>query len=57
MLGIWTQVKVINPDHPRFGTAGSVQANDADKPDQAGVKFDTDNVIEFVPIKDLQVLI
>lgn len=57
MLGIWTQVKVINHDHPRFGTAGSVQAKDNDKPDQAGVKFDTDNVIEFVPIKDLQVLI
>lgn len=57
MLGVWTQVKVINPDHPRFGTAGSVQANDKDKPDQAGVKFDTDNVIEFVPIDQLQVLI
>jgi hypothetical protein len=56
MFDIWTNVKVTNPDHPRFGTAGNVQAINKEKPDSVGVKFDADGVLEVVAKADLQAL-
>lgn len=56
MLDIWTAVKVTNPDHPRTGTAGTVQAVNKKHPDEVGVKFDVDGVVEVVAVADLQAL-
>jgi hypothetical protein len=55
MFAIWTAVKVIKADHPRFGTAGVVATTPY--PDGSiGIKFDSDSQVEAVNADELQAL-
>lgn len=48
MRQVFVSVQVIAEDHPRKGQAGYVIVVDPTKPDEVGVKFDVDGVVEAV---------
>lgn len=57
MFEVWTPVKVVTEDHPRAGTAGTVQqVNRVVHPDAVVVKFDLDGTEEAVNLVDLKAL-
>lgn len=57
MFEVWTPVTVVTPDHPRAGTAGTVQqVNRAKHPAEVVVKFDLDGTEESVLCADLKAL-
>lgn len=53
MYGVWASVKVMNEDHPRVNTAGVVHATNPADPEQVAVRFDSDLIVELVPVVDL----
>lgn len=53
-FSIWQSVKVVNPEHPRYGQAGSVQGINPATPDQVAVRFDADAIMVVVDNNDLQ---
>lgn len=55
-MDIWQSVQVTNEDHPRFNTAGTVQQRNPAAPDEVGVRFDADSVLEVVQVADLKSL-
>lgn len=55
-MEVWMSVQVKNTDHPRAGQAGIVHTVDKTKPDQVGVKFDSDGQIQLVDVADLKQL-
>lgn len=55
MFEVWTSIKVTNPDHPRFQTAGTVNAQ-AKAGEQVQVKFDLDGEVIDMDATDLQAL-
>jgi hypothetical protein len=52
-MEVWQSVKVSNPEHSRAGEAGVVSAVDRSKPDEVGVRFDTDLQVQLVAVADL----
>jgi hypothetical protein len=56
MRQVFVSVQVITEGHPRKGQAGHVIIVDPKKPDEVGVKFDVDGVIEAVAMSDLRQL-
>lgn len=59
-MNIWQSVQVkaqksngSDSDHPRAGQAGVVFAINPEKPDEVGVRFDIDSVVELVQVADL----
>ncbi|WP_422849585.1 hypothetical protein ACOYR4_11315 [Acidovorax sp. M14] len=55
-FSIWQSVQVSNPEHPRFGQAGSVQGINPETPNEVAVKFDLDSIMVVVPVADLKAL-
>lgn len=53
MFGVWNSVKVISEDNPRENTAGVVHAVNPADPEQVAVRFDSDLIIELVPVIDM----
>lgn len=57
MFGVWTPVKVVNPEHERADQAGTVFGVNREKhPDDVIVKFDQDGQEQAVPVADLKAL-
>lgn len=56
MRQVFTSVQPKNEDHPRHGQAGHVCAIPADKPDEVGVKWDTDGDVTTEKTADLRAL-
>lgn len=55
-FSIWQSVQVSNPEHPRFGQAGTVQGTNPATPDEVAVKFDLDNIMVVIAVADLKAL-
>ena len=53
---VWQSVKVKTADHPREGQAGIVFSINPEDPDQVGVRFDADRIVELVAVADLVAL-
>lgn len=54
MFGVWDSVKVVNAEHSRVTTAGIVHAVNPADPEQVAVRFDSDLIVELVPVVDLE---
>lgn len=55
-FSVWQSVQVSNPEHPRFGQAGSVQATTPNNVEEVAVRFDLDSVLVVLNVADLKAL-